>query len=259
MATEGLPSLRADDPVDSTPRRRGMLVAAAVALVLVGWLATTIGGDPPNDTSPRPPAARPPASAAPSGSPAVTWQDVAGLALPVSAVAGPRDVSPRGARGFAHTDAGAAFAAVHILVRTFPFVGTRVFGPTIAEQVDGRDAAALARLTEQAYQQTAQAARVRDGGPIHSEGGAIAGYRIDDPGTATAGKDAATAYILIRQTGNPEAEGFTEYRVQLVWHEGDWHVIAPAWGDWRNAARAMPSADPAAYSTYDTPGTEGAQ
>jgi hypothetical protein len=258
MATKGLPPIRSDNLVDSPPRRRGSLVASAVALVLVGWLATTIGGDPPNDTSPRPPATQPPASAPPNGPAAVTWQDVAGLALPVSPVAGPRDVSPRGARGFAHTDAGAAFAAVHILVRTFPFVGSRVFGPTITEQVDGRDAAALSRLTEQAYQQAAQAARVRDGGSIRSEGGTIAGYRIDEPGNATVDKDAATVHVLIRQTGNPEAEGFTEYRVQLVWHDGDWHVIAPPWGDWRNAACAMPSADPADYRTYDSPGTEGA-
>lgn len=174
------------------------------------------------------------------------WLDVAGLDVPVHHDAGPTVLAAGRVSGFARTDLGAAFAAVHLLVRTFPFAGSAVFGPTIATQVVGRDAPALARLTEQAYEPAAKAAGVKDGGPIRSEGGVVAGYRLDP----TTDDSTRTVRILIHRGGEPDSTGFTEYRVQLTWQTGDWRLIAPAWGDWRNAARPMSSADPAGYRSY---------
>jgi hypothetical protein len=161
---------------------------------------------------------------------------------------------------FDHSRTGAAFAAVHLLVRTFPFAGSSVFDPTISQQVTGPDAAILLRLTQQAYQELVPAAGIADGAPIRSEGGWIAGYQVDDtPATSSAAKrqpdDAHTVRVLIRQVGEGGIEGFTEYAVRLVWLNGDWHLVAPDWGDWRAAARAMSAADPSGYRSYDAAGS----
>lgn len=235
-------------PDNAPPRRRTASVAVVVlVLITLGWALTRIGGNPPAAAPPAgPPAAAPPATST-TAVPEVSYQDLAGLELPASRTAGPRDTDAGRARGFAHNDIGAAFAAVHLLVRTFPFVGSTVFGPTIAEQVVGKDAAALARITDQAYAQTARPAKVNPGDPLRSEGGWVAGYRLDSPQTP----DERTVRVLIRQVADLEAEGFTEYRVHLTWRDGDWRLIAPAWGDWRTAARAMTNADPARYLSYD--------
>jgi hypothetical protein len=194
----------------------------------------------------------------------VTWDDLGGLDLPVSLIDGPQVDDNGVVSGFEPNGRGAAFAAVHLLVRTFPFAGPRIFAPTIARHVTGPYAATLGRLTSQAYQQLAPAAGAKDGGPISADGGWVAGYRIDtatDAPTETANRTAhrtATVRVLIRQLGEGGVDGFTEYRVQLVWRDGDWQLVAPTWGDWRTAARAMTDADPAGYVSYENdPGGSG--
>jgi hypothetical protein len=178
----------------------------------------------------------------------VSWRIFAGIDLPISATAGPYRLTKTRASGFAHTEAGAALAAAQLLVRTFPFAGSDTFEPTIAEQVTGRGAAALARLTRQAYRQTADEAGVHDGAPIRSVDGWVTGYRVHDDGT-----DQTTRVdVLINGTG--EDYGFVSYAVQLTWQNNDWRLIAPAWGDWRSNAHPVPHPYPASYRDYDNIG-----
>src|SRR5689334_7718584 len=68
-----------------------------------------------------------------------TWTTVAGVALPVSATAGPLHREHGLVSGFAHTPAGSVLAAVHLLVNTTPQVGSAVFEPTLRDQVVGPD------------------------------------------------------------------------------------------------------------------------
>jgi len=247
-ATVAGPAARGPAP-RQRPRRR--LTTAALVVVptaLAAWFIAGLLNDPnrPGATT-RAPVELTEPTPAPSTAPDVAWQDFAGLDLPVSAAAGPHCQQAGRASCFTHTDRGAALAAIHLLVRTFPFAGSAVFTPTIAEQVVGPDVAALVRLTANAYAGVAPAARVRDGAPIRSEGGWVAGYRLQ-PGDT---ENEPTVRVLIRQTGEGDATGFTEYAVRLTWQHGDWRLIAPAWGDWRSAARPMRQADPDAYTTYD--------
>ena len=251
-------SLQPLDHTEPWPRRRyhrGAVLALVVALVGVGWFASRLGADPPSSPPPRASASRPAGHPQAAGASGVVWEDFAGLDLPISSTAGPHLHAAGRAAGFEHSPTGAAFAAVHLLVRTFPFAGSAVFTPTIADQVDGPDAAALARLTRDAYAQVARTGGAKDGEPLRSEGGWVAGYRLDQPATDTADNAAAnskrTVRVLIRQVGEAGADGFTEYRVQLVWRDDDWRIIAPPWGDWRSAAVALSSADPARYISYD--------
>ena len=188
-----------------------------------------------------------------AAAPSVVWEDFAGLDLPISSAAGPHLHAAGRAAGFEHSATGAAFAAVHLMVRTFPFAGSAVFIPTIADQVDGPEAPALARLTKAAYGQVARPAGVKDGEPLRSEGGWVAGYRLDqtDAANSAATSTKHTVRVLIRQVGEAGADGFTEYRVQLAWRDDDWRLIAPPWGDWRSAAVALTTADPARYVSFD--------
>lgn len=248
-----------------TPTRRcGRLVLAAaliLGLTALGWWlgehrnspaesGQALGGQPPVSSG----------TSNGSGSPSVVWEDFAGLALPTSDESGPLCRSGGRAWCFAHTDDGAALAAVNILVRTFPFAGSAVFEPTIREQVTGADGQALARLTSAAYQPLARAGGLTHGEPIRSDGGWVAGYQIDtvaetrDTDTVGTHDDGRVVRVLLRQSGTDGGGGFVEYTVRLVWRDGDWLVVAPAWGDWRSSALAMAAADPGLYVGYDTIG-----
>jgi hypothetical protein len=219
-------------------------------VLAVGWMVTHLGGDRPGPARAEPSPSVSVSTPASRGAPDVRYLDVAGLQLPVSLAAGPHVVRDGQAGEFAHTDLGAAFAAVHLLVRTFPFVGSAVFGPTIAEQVVGPDAPALTRLTTQAYLPAARAAKVQNGGALRSEGGWVAGYRLDPP-EQVGTPHMRTVHVLLHQSDGPDGGGFVEYRVQITWQNGDWRLVAPAWGDWRTAARAMTSADRSRFRSYD--------
>jgi hypothetical protein len=249
-----MPALRLqplDRDRDADPKntgRRTVAVMAAVVVLGAGWLVTQPGRDTSGQT--RPPSTTATSTPATPNAEAVTHHDLAGLLLPISSAAGPHDLRDGRASGFARTDQGAAFAAVHLLVRTFPFVGSAVFEPTIAEQVLGPDAPALARLTSEAYEPAARAAKVQGGAALGSEGGWVAGYRLDPPDPPSSLNTQSVA-VLLRQSDGPDGAGFVEYRVRLVWQDGDWRLLAPAWGDWRTAAHAMTTADRARYRSYD--------
>ena len=244
-------------PTRATPsgrHRRGLVSAVAIAVTTaLGWWLLQVTASSSGPTAPPPPDSPSTTAgqiAVDPARPDVEWRPLAGLPLPVSRTSGPRCLTAGRAACFSHDQRGAAFAAVHLMVRTFPFAGSAVFGPTIREQVVGRHAAALARLTAQAYQQVARAAGVGDGAPVTADGGWVAGYRADRP----EGPDARSIRVLIRQTDDGGVSGFTEYSVALQWRDGDWRLVAPAWGDWRTCARAISSADPDQYSGYDQTG-----
>ncbi len=138
-----------------------------------------------DDNAPTPPTATTPAQV--SGSPATsavavvlpadtTWTTVAGVALPVSATAGPLRRDHGLAAGFAHTPAGAVLAAVHLLVNTTPQVGSAVFEPTLRTQVVGENAAAMRAAVEADYRQLG--GDPVTGGPVGSLPAALAGVRM---------------------------------------------------------------------------------
>ena len=235
-----------DDGTGRRPRIRLFVLAAVVVVAtLLGW-SMTGRPNPLAKNASTEPTTMIPIVEPPTATGGIVWRDFAGLSLPVSSNSGPRCTDDRRARCFTRTDDGAALAAVHLLVRTFPFAGAAVFGPTIRGQVTGRDAEAFARLTAEAYGDVAPAAGVTNGEPIPSEGGWVAGYRLELP----SGVD-RTVDVLIRQTDSDGQTGFTEYAVQLRWQQDDWVLVAPPWGDWRNAARSVPAPDRTDYLTYD--------
>jgi hypothetical protein len=229
-----------------------------LAVVGIGWLVGHRDGTPPRPTSrpapivtavQSPVAVTPAPGGATTPAPDVTWSELAGLDLPVSRTAGPRCQTDGRAACFEHDDRGAAFAAVHLMVQTFPFTGPSVFGPTIDEQVIGEHRSALARLTRDAYDEAAAAAGVQDGAAIPVQGrDVVAGYRLDG---ATPDADARTVWVLIRERQDGGAIAFTEFMVRLVWAGGDWRLVAPAWGDWRGGARTVAAPDPVRYRPYD--------
>jgi hypothetical protein len=237
-------------------KTRCLLVVLIIVIALVGWTVsarstrstvTPVAATPESTPSPErtygdfnPP--RPDHN--------VSWRVFAGISLPISVTAGPYYLSDTRATGFAHTADGAAIAAAQLLVRTFPFAGSDTFKPTIAQQVTGSGAPALARLTQQTYQQAAAAADIRKGAPIRSTDGWVAGYRLDRHKNPTGPN--ARVDVLIAATG--EGSGFTTYRVDLTWQDGDWRLIAPAWGDWRSNAQAVAFPHPASYRDYDNLG-----
>lgn len=195
------------------------------------------------------------------------WVDFIGLQLPVSITHGPRCQTGLRAACFSRDEAGAALAAVHVLVRTFAFAGPTIFTPTIAEQVVGRGQAQLARETLSTYRSYTAEAGVRGDGPIRGEAGSIAGYRTETAPTSrtpsaasmsSPSSDAVVAervvVVLVKGAGEAGAPVFTEYRVGLIWVEGDWRVIAPPWGDWSGVARVVSAPDPATYTSYDAAG-----
>jgi hypothetical protein len=229
-------------------QNRWILVGLVLVLISVGWL---MANRHHNETvTPVAATATPTRTdevvTAPRPGRDVSWRIFAGLDLPVSATAGPHCLTETRASCFTHTADGAAMAAAQILVRTFPFAGSTTFGPTITDQVVGPGKSALARLTQQAYEEAAPA-KFRAGEPLRSTDGWIAGYRLDhdtDPTGPMAKLD-----LLIMGTG--ESPGFTSYDVELVWQNNDWRLVAPDWGDWRNNAHPVFNPYPATYRRYD--------
>ncbi len=59
----------------------------------------------------------------------ISWRHTAGRTLPISASAGPAQLTTHQARGFAPTTDGAALAAAHLLQHTQPSAGSAVFTP----------------------------------------------------------------------------------------------------------------------------------
>lgn len=238
-------------------RSRQLLVALAFAVVL-GWVIVGASDRQGATSAPRPVAAAAPGASAGSETATgsdVSWLPAAGIPLPVSLADGPHCITRATAGCFARSVRGAAFAAAHLVVRTFPFAGPGSFEPTIRDHVVGEHRSTLLRLTRQAYVDAAAAAGVGGGAPLPVPAAdAIAGYRETSPAEPPADvPDAVQVGLLVRQTDDGGAPSFTEFVVTLRWVDGDWRLEAPAWGDWRSVARAVssPAGD---FRPYDADG-----
>jgi len=158
-----------------------------------------------------------------------------GIELPGSHAAGPHDTRAGLASGFADTPRGALLAAINIAVRTAAQWGPATFKPTITRQVTGPDTTALLRAEENAYLQSRATANGRGQKPrrLHA---VEAAYRFIVYSLA-----AATVDIVTAGPGTGGATALTATRITVVWRRGDWRVLAPPGGDWRNAATAISS------------------
>lgn len=229
--------------------RRIALIATAVvaaALAVMGGLALWGGGDgsPPPDAS-----SSSVASTDGFGSPlgqtrsstddigTVTWVDVRGMALPVSARYGPARVAEGRAWGFARNQFGAVMAATHIAVRADAIVGPRVYRPTIEEQVIGTDVDDLASNVDIEYEQRRAEAGVPASDPLPGTHASLAGYRVE-----SYTDQAAFLRLLIASPG-PNAQGtvYVDFRIEVRWSDGDWRLVAPPGGRWQNATGQAPS------------------
>ena len=238
-------------------RSRWLLVALVLATVL-GWVVVGGDGRLGSTSSPSPAAAAPPgASAGAAAAPGtdVSWVPTVGMPLPVSLADGPHCMTRTTTGCFARNVRGAAFAAAHLLVRTFPFAGPGSFEPTIRDHVVGEHRSTLLRLTRQAYADASTAAGVDSGAPLPVPAAdAIAGYRVSSPtNPPSGGPDAVQVGLLVRQTEDGGAPSFTEFVVTMRWVGEDWRLEAPAWGDWRSVAHAVtsPGGD---FRPYDADG-----
>ena len=136
------------------------------------------------------------------------WSDFAGLQLPVSSVHGPSCGKGSRAGCFTRDEAGAALAAVHLLVRTFPFAGSDVFTPTIREQVVGDARDQLERQTASGYASHLRDGGVEDGDPLPlGDTGAVAGYRLPDTPTSDAAGPTADGRDRHGGRGSPHGRG----------------------------------------------------
>jgi hypothetical protein len=235
-------------------RSRSVLLAAAVAVVLVGAglvLALTGHAGDGHRANP-PPGRRSPAVGVPVTAPpeiphvdlaGLRWGDFHGVELPSSPLAGPRDTSGGLASGFADTPLGGLLAALNIGVRANAQWGPAIFGPTIRDQVTGADAPALLASCQSAYRQASQASHVTSGQPLGNA------YVTEEAFRWIAYTPAGATVDLV--SAGPGSQGETVRavtRVEVVWDGGDWRVIAPPGGDWGNSAHRLSSLD--GYTTF---------
>lgn len=168
----------------------------------------------------------------------VSWRDFHGVQLPYSHANGPAEVGGNRAWGFADSAGGAVFAAVHIGVRANAQWGPDIFEPTIRYQVDGPDKAVLLDQLGLAYQQLADKAGVSGGGPVGRAYAVEEGFRVE-----SFSRDAATVDVVTAGPGSDGTTVRTATRIQLVWHDQDWRVLAPPGGDWGSSAHLVGSLD----------------
>lgn len=210
-------ALDPEQPIPVPARRSGRIVAAGLAGVVLlggGYAITRVLAEDPAAAS---------AEAQPAG-PVAMWN---GMALPAGPD-GPADPGGDTARGFAHTQLGAAMAAAHLSVRIDPYAGPASFEPTITTQTHGGDPAALLAATQARY-----TAAGGDGGPIPTSTGQITGWRAEDwtPETPTP--------VHLRVT-SPDGTA-TDYGITVVWADGDYHLLDPTRDDTFTTAPAQPA------------------
>ena len=239
MSAPGPPS-----PVDRRAERRGARLRIAVAaisfLLTVAVAVTTVvlGQRSPRDHDAGDAGTRQAGSTAPSNSPDVTWVEVAGVALPVSRIHGPRITSRGRAAGYSRSELGAAFAAVHVLIRTSATSGPEVFEPVLAEQVTGRDVAAMKLLVAEQYEQLRVQYHVPEDEPIPTGDATVLGFRV-----STYDGDAGRAWVdvILSSADLGSASRVVSFDVALRWAAGDWRVVAPRDGDWSARATLLGS------------------
>jgi hypothetical protein len=242
--------------------RRLILPAAAVAAILLATgLAFALTG---RSAASRSPAATPTAPASPAGAAgsgsqgqpqvprvslaSVRWSGFHGVELPVSAQAGPYDLSGGVATGFAHNPLGALMAAVNIGVRANAQWGPQIFTAVIRGQVTGPDTAALLAGCQAAYDQAAQSGQVTGGQPLGTAVVTEQAFRW-----ITYTPAAAILDLAVAGPGDGGATVRASVQMQVIWDGGDWKVVAPPGGDWGNSAAGLSSL--AGYTTF--PGQGG--
>ena len=225
-------------------RRPGTLAAVAVAvLVLVAaGAAAMLGGDSrPSTASGHPPApvpaaavdsTAPPAPDSAAGpeplltAPEVSWELVNGVAVPVSATAGPTIAAGPVRRGFERSQAGGLLAAAQISIRSTltPGQGWRA---VVEEQVlpgTGRDV--FTRLR----------ARVEADDPAGTYG-QLAGFRI------VAFTPDVTVVQLVTRYGAGAARQLQVLALTVKWIDGDWRLQLQPDGGASPTAQLVPDLD----------------
>lgn len=225
-------------------KRRPLIVGTSLVLLVGAAVFLVLHARTPDAHSPTPSATPTPTPTAPRAGRATVdlsgmrWTNFHGIRLPSSPRNGPRLQQRGQARGFSHTPGGALFAAVHLAVRANAQWGPQIFTPTIRHQVVGPDRSALLAQTRAYYARLAAKAHVEPGGPIGRAYAAQEAFAMQQYTPSSATVDLVTA--------GPAGDGTTARaatRVQVVWRDGDWRVLAPPGGDWGNTARAVSSLD----------------
>jgi hypothetical protein len=223
--------------------RPGFVVAALlVALIVVAGLVVALWPSPNRHPAADPPAPSPGAAntnpgANPTGEPGnplpttvptvappdVTWQLVHQVALPVSRSAGPTLVTDTTASGYAHTPVGALVAAAQISSRSALHNGRAMWEATLTRQFvpsADRDTLLAALRT--------QPDTPADPGELSQ----LSGFRFISytPDTAVVG-------LVDRTPGATAAYYITT--LTLLWHDGDWRMVAPPGGSWTAASQKL--------------------
>jgi hypothetical protein len=232
-------------------RTRRLVVVVAVTVVVICAVVYPLGlyansrlddnaATPATTTTPAPLSGSPSAAVAVVLPADTSWTTVAGVALPVSASAGPLRREHGLAAGFAYTLAGMVLAGVHLLVNTTPQVGSDVFEPTLRTQVVGEHAAAMRAAVEADYRQLG--GDPVTGGPVGSLPAALAGARVAAYTDAAGSMDLLT--VAVDAAGSAR---FVATRVDLAWTGADWALVAPPAGRWDGVITAVTPAQAGAY------------
>ena len=228
-----------DRPDDQRQARRALIIWAVAAAVLSALLAALLWGAARDNDSDAVPTAVPRSSgdfASPGTmSPDVSMLEVAGVQVPVSRRHGPRVTSHDRAGGYAHTERGAALAAVQVLLRTSTTAGPRIYRPVMRSQVTGANTAVMSLLLDQQYEQLRLQRGIVAGEPIPGNDAAVAGYLI--PAYDTAAKSASVA-VALTSPSLPSGQ-LLRFDISLVWANGDWRVVAPPRGNWGSVSTVL--------------------
>jgi hypothetical protein len=240
------------DVITRARRRTRRRAAAALAAGQIGTgiavTLTQIGSGPTVPPTPfTPPSA--PADAAGVGEPGelptdLLDTDIAGVSLPVSRTAGPRELAGGLARGFSHDRSGAALAAVHTIVRVAPQAGPAVFEPTLRDQVVGADAAAMRAQVGEAYQGLIDQASAPYGQPVGKLDATLRGYQL-------LGYSDAEAHLrILTEAPHNGTTVLASTEVRLQWTGRDWALVAPTGGTFESAVAAATEQEAADFLPF---------
>lgn len=236
-------------------RRRAAAAALAAGLIGTGITValTQLGSGTPAPVAPTADPTGTAAGQAPGATgPAESAQlpadlldtDIAGVSLPVSRTAGPREFAGGLARGFSHDRAGAALAAVHTIVRVAPQAGPAVFEATLRDQVVGADAAAMRAQVGEEYQDLIDQAGVPYGQPVGKLDASLRGYRLLGYGDAEAHLQILTE---VPHNGDPV---LASTEVRMRWTGRDWALVAPTGGTFESAVAPANEQDAAGFLPF---------
>jgi hypothetical protein len=216
---------------------RAWLAGGAVTglLILTAGVALVVN-DAPGVTSSSPtavPAASSAAAPTSSAVPDLSWVEAGGVALPVSAMHGPRELEDGRAVGYALSEQGAALAAVNLLVRSGPTVPAEVFEATITEQTTGPNVAALRLAVQEQHGELGTAA---EPDPAQVQGYRVAAFR-DSPGSAT-------VEVFLGSSDLASQDRALQVTVAMLWVNGDWRLVAPPKGDWQQVSTPLGALPP---------------